>query len=263
MKKIASNSIASVYMDRDASGRLIIVKTSRDSFALDAEARMLRLLAPHIRVPKVYALKEERLTTEFIRNDGHCNGSCEEGIADALAALHSQRAEVFGLAFDTTIGPFRQDNRPKEKWVDFYRERRVLDFASKAFDEGAIDAVLLRRIEKLSRNLENYLEEPPCPSLLHGDIWGGNVLTRDNRFAALIDPACYYGHFEMELAFIGMFHTFGERFYARYGEHRPIEEDFFKRRAELYRIFPYLVHIRAFGSSYIPGLERILRRAGS
>lgn len=262
MKRIASNSVASVYLSRNSSGKLEIVKTSDDAFALDAEARMLRLLAPHIRVPKVIALEEHRLVTEYIRNDGRCGGPCQIEMADALATLHNVRSEVFGLAFDTTIGPFRQDNRPKEKWIDFYRERRVVDFAAKAFDEGAIDATMLRRIETLAAHLERYLEEPAHASLLHGDIWGGNVLAKDDRFAALIDPAAFYGHAEMELAFIGMFHTFGERFYARYAEHRPIREGFFELRSELYRLFPYLVHIRAFGSSYLPGLDRILRRVG-
>ncbi|MEJ2500385.1 MAG: fructosamine kinase family protein [Campylobacterales bacterium] len=259
---LGSNSVATVWLEEDTAGPKTVVKESRDAFALVTEARMLNYLAPYLRVPEVLALEKGRLVMEYIPNDPRCDGSCEEEIADVLAALHGNTSERFGLEFDTTIGPFRQKNTPASSWIEFYREQRVLDFAAKAFNEGRIDKRLLSRIEKFAADFERFLSEPEQPSLLHGDVWGGNVLTRNNRLAALIDPAIYYGHFEMELAFIGMFHTFGERFYARYREHRPIEPDFFETRADLYRLFPYLVHVRAFGGGYLGGLETILRRTG-
>jgi len=261
--RLGSNAIATIDLETAEDGTQRIVKSSEDAFALEAEATMLAHLAPHLRVPKVFEQSEGRLVMEYIPNDAACNGACEAEIADALARLHSIPAQgVFGFGSDTTIGPFRQRNRPRIRWVDFYREMRVLDFAAKAFDEGQIDKALLGRIEKLAADFEQFLDEPEHSSLLHGDVWGGNVLTKNNRLAAFIDPACYYGHFEMELAFVGMFRTFGEAFYARYREHRPIPEGFFEVRAELYRLYPYLVHVRAFGSGYLNGLERILRRFG-
>jgi fructosamine-3-kinase len=260
--RLGSNSVATIWLEENASGTKTIVKESRDAFALVTEARMLGYLAPYLRVPEILALEKGRLVMEYIQNDHRCGGACEEEIADVLAALHGNTAERFGLEFDTTIGPFRQKNTRASSWIGFYREQRVLDFAAKAFNEKRIDNKLLSRVEKLAADFERFLSEPKHPSLLHGDVWGGNVLTRDNRFAALIDPAVYYGHFEMELAFIGMFNTFGERFYARYREHRPIEPGFFETRADLYRIFPYLVHVRAFGAAYLPGLEGILLHVG-
>jgi len=261
--RLGANSVATIDLETLPDGTKRIVKTSDDPFVLEAEATMLEHLRPHLRVPAVLEHTPGRLVLEYIPNDTTCNGHCEEEIADALARLHAIPAQgVFGFGSDTTIGPFRQRNRPRIRWVDFYREMRVLDFAAKAFDEGKIDKTLLHRIEKLSADFEQFLTEPEHSSLLHGDVWGGNVLTRNNRLAAFIDPACYYGHFEMELAFIGMFDTFGERFYARYREHRRIDAEFFAVRADLYRIFPYLVHVRAFGGGYLGGLEAILRRVG-
>lgn len=261
--RLGANSVATIDLETLPDGTQRIVKTSDDPFALEAEATMLEDLRPHLRVPAVLEQAPGRLVLEYIPNDTACNGHCEEEIADALARLHGIPAQgVFGFASDTTIGPFRQRNRPRIRWVDFYREMRVLDFAAKAFDERKIDKALLGRIEKLSADFEQFLTEPEHSSLLHGDVWGGNVLTRNNRLAAFIDPACYYGHFEMELAFIGMFDTFGERFYDRYREHRRIDAEFFAVRADLYRIFPYLVHVRAFGGGYLGGLEAILRKVG-
>lgn len=259
---LGSNATAKVYLSESKSGVLTVVKESRDSFALNAEAQMLKLLSPYVRVPEVFILEDHRLVMEHIPNDGTCGDACEEQIAEILAALHRNSAELFGLGFDTTIGPFRQSNRPRSSWIDFYREERVLDFAVKAFDEGRIDAAMRTRVEKIASDFGDLLNEPKKPSLLHGDVWSGNVLTLQDRFAALIDPAAYYGHSEMELAFIGMFNTFGKRFYTRYHALRPIEPGFFEHRADLYRIFPYLVHIRAFGNGYLGGLDAILTRAG-
>ena len=200
--RLGANSVATIDLETLPDGAKQIVKASDDPFVLEAEATMLEHLRPHLRVPEVLEQTPGRLVLEYIPNDAVCNGHCEEEIADALARLHSIPAQgVFGFGSDTTIGPFRQRNRPRIRWVDFYREMRVLDFAARAFDEG-------------------------------------------------------------KLAFIGMFNTFGERFYARYREHRRIDAEFFAVRADLYRLFPYLVHVRAFGGSYLGGLEAILRKVG-
>lgn len=259
---ISSNSEVQIFHAVTGSGREVVVKESKNAFLLRREAKMLKYLAAFIRVPEVYILEDERIVMEYIPNDQHCGPGCEEEIADALAQLHGHSADLYGFAYDTTIGPFRQSNRAHRRWIDFYREERVFDFCRKAHEEGAIDARMRRRIEGLTEAFERYLHEPEAPSLLHGDVWGGNVLTHRGHFAALIDPAIYYGHAEMELAFIGMFNTFGEAFYDRYRQSRVIADGFFEERAHLYRIFPYLVHIRAFGSMYIDGLEGILKRFG-
>lgn len=259
---ISRNSEARIYKRVDADGTESIVKESANAFLLQSEAMMLEYLRPYIRVPKVFSCDNGVLVMEFIPNDPALPLRCEKEIAERLAHLHEQSSPTFGFECDTTIGPFRQINPQYTRWIDFYREARVLDFAGKALDEGRIDAALHCRIERFAADFETFLREPERPALLHGDIWGGNVLTQNGHFAAVIDPALYYGHYEMELAFIGMFHTFSDAFYRRYDELRPIAADFFELRAPIYRIFPYLVHIRAFGSGYISGLESILRRYG-
>lgn len=259
---ISSNSQARIYKVEDAQGDTTIVKESKNAFLLQTEAKMLAYLKPLIRVPDVLKCENGTLTMEYVPNDGSGSPAFEAEIAEHLASLHAHSAERFGFAYDTVIGPFRQSNPSYESWVAFYREARVLDFAAKAFDEGRINTALLHRIERFAANFDDFLAEPERPALLHGDIWGGNVLTRNGRFAALIDPAIYYGHYEVELAFIGMFHTFSDTFYKRYGEINPIDAGFFETRAPIYRIFPYLVHIRAFGSGYVRGLESILGTFG-
>lgn len=118
------------------------------------------------------------------------------------------------------------------------------------------------RIEALCARLGEWLEEPARPSLIHGDLWGGNVLAADGRISGFIDPAIYYADPEIELAFTTLFGTFGDAFFRRYGELRPLRARFFEERRDLYNLYPLLVHVRLFGGEYVSQVEAILRKFG-
>ena len=120
----------------------------------------------------------------------------------------------------------------------------------------------LRRIERFADNLDEWLIEPARPSLIHGDIWSTNVLASDNRITGFIDPAIYYGHPEIELAFITLFNTFGDPFFQRYDERNGIAPGFFDTRRDIYNVYPLLVHVRLFGGGYWSGIEQVLSRHG-
>jgi fructosamine-3-kinase len=96
------------------------------------------------------------------------------------------------------------------------------------------------------------------PALLHGDLWGGNVLVGGDRVSGLIDPACYYGHSEVDIAMLQMFDHPGEAFFSAYGK----LEAGHKERLDIYRLWPALVHLRLFGSGYRPLVERLLTELG-
>lgn len=255
---LSTNSAATIFhCDRT------IIKQSDDLWLLKTEALMLQTLKrAGLLVPHVYGVGDRGLVSEYIPSNGGINKACEIEAADMLVALHENTAKAFGFEQDTTIGPYPQSNPWTASWKTFYAEQRLLPFTLACEKEGRLSALHVKRMEKLLYKLPDLISEPKKPSLLHGDVWGGNVLTRDGHIAAFIDPACYYGHFEMELAFIAMFNTFGKAFFHRYNEQRLIEPGFFEERLYLYQLFPYLVHVRAFGGSYVGGVEDILRRFG-
>jgi fructosamine-3-kinase len=89
-------------------------------------------------------------------------------------------------------------------------------------------------------------------------MWGGNVLVRDGRIAGFVDPAIYFADPEIELAFSTLFSTFGEPFFRRYSEIRPLRPGFFEVRRDLYNLWPLLVHVRLFGGAYVASVERTL-----
>src|SRR5690606_31505376 len=100
------------------------------------------------------------------------------------------------------------------------------------------------------------------PALIHGDLWTTNILAQDGRITGFLDPAIYYAHPEIELAFSTLFNTFDAPFFERYRQLRPLEPGFFETRRDIYNLYPLLVHVRLFGGGYVGALERFLRRFG-
>ncbi len=257
---IAQNSSAYTYNCDDK----YIVKVSEHSFLLSSEAQMLEYLKTYsnLPVPNVIKKLDNILITEFIKNNGLSKEDAELDAAVKLATLHRITEEQFGFATDTTIGMFEQSNRQNSSWIDFFKRERIMDFANKSFIEGKLSDVLYDRVMSFCDDLDKYLIEPEIASLLHGDIWNGSVLIHNGEVSGFIDPAIYYGHHEMELAFIMMFNTFEEPFFRKYSELFPIADGFYEHRADIYNLYPYLVHARAFGGNYIPYIEKTLEKYG-
>lgn len=256
-----SGGITTVYRAILADGRAVVAKTG---VSLETEAYMLRFLAEHSRlpVPRTLFASDHLLMMEYIESGGAVTPQAERHAAELLADLHSISAQHYGLERYTLIGGLPQPNPQTDQWLPFFRDHRLLYMGREAVSAGRLPETMLRRIEKLAGQFDRWLVEPTAPSLLHGDIWSGNVLARDGQIVGLIDPAIYYGHAEIELAFITLFNTFGESFFRRYHELRPIEDGFFEERRDLYNLYPLLVHVRLFGGGYVQSVDRVLRRYG-
>jgi len=254
-------------------GRRVAVKARTQSQStragagpsLELEGTMLSELArlSDLPVPHVHVAEPDLLVMDFIENDGGAiTPDVERDAARLIAGLHATPRECFGYARDTLIGPLPQPNPESALWVPFFRDHRLMHMARAAHDEGRLPAPLFGRIERLAARLDDYLLEPPHPSLLHGDLWTGNVLVRGDAIAGFVDPAIYFGHPEIELAFTTMFGTFGEAFFGAYEALSPLEPGFHDLRRDLYNLYPTLVHVRLFGAAYLSGIERTLARLG-
>jgi fructosamine-3-kinase len=232
---------------------------------LSLEAYMLNELArqSELPVPRVHHAEPGLLAMDFIETDASgITPSAENHAGELLAKLHATPRASFGYERDTLIGPLAQPNRSLRRWVPFFRDQRLLFMAGEAHQEGSLPASMLRRIERLAERIEDYLVEPAFPSLLHGDVWTGNVLARGGRIAGFVDPAIYCGHPEIELAFTTLFGTFGKPFFAAYESLAPLEPGFHEVRLDLYNLYPRLVHVRLFGAGYLAGIDRTLARLG-
>jgi fructosamine-3-kinase len=177
----------------------------------------------------------------------------------ALAEMHKNNSKTgYGLDHDNYIGKLPQPNQEHEQWVHFFAEQR-LEFQLKlAVQNRLVDSAFVNRYRKFYDLLPQLLPVDR-PALLHGDMWSGNVMVGADGQVCLIDPAVYYGHREIELAFTRMFGGFGYDFYTTYQETYPLEPGF-EERVDIYNIYPHMVHVNLFGTSYLHGVESVLRR---
>jgi len=177
----------------------------------------------------------------------------QEHAGRLLASLHRCHGDAFGLDHDNFIGPLRQHNDLLPNWMDFFIRQRLqkqLDLAS----EHLIGTDVRRKFERLFSRIGEWYD-PEAPSPLHGDLWSGNYLVDQRGTPVLIDPAVYYGHREVDVAMTRLFGGFSERFYAAYHEVYPLQPGWTKR-ADLWNLYPLLVHLNLFGASYLPAILR-------
>ncbi|MEA3419175.1 MAG: fructosamine kinase family protein [Campylobacterota bacterium] len=259
----ASGQIGAVYKVRTAEGTCL-VKSSEENTKLQIEAKMLTdLQEAGLRTPNVIAVSRNYLALEWIESVNLSRNRQEIDAAQQLAALHrvSNAERMYGYYYDTTIGPFPQHNEQTQyNWTLFLGEMRIQPMAQYCFDTGRLSKALLKKIETLCSRLHNFMDMAGITSsLLHGDVWSGNVLF-DQKGACFIDPAIYFGDREMELAFILLFNTFGEIFFNRYQEEHTLSPEFYETKVPLYQIYPLLVHVALYGDAYLGSLERIVKR---
>lgn len=263
MSPLSGGMIGEVYRVDFVDGQSVAVKISKDDNAtLDIEGRMLSYLAENsnLPIPEVIHSEKNLLIMSYIENQGSISSSVQEDAAHHLATLHNISSGKFGLEFDTLIGGLHQPNPQYDNWIDFFREQRLVYMADVAYKAQHLPLSIRQRIEQFATHLNNLIFEPDVPSLIHGDMWSGNILANEGKVAGFIDPAIYYAHPEIELAFSTLFGTFGQVFFDTYRNLRPIEPDFFEERRYIYNLYPLLVHVRLFGASYVNQVDAILKK---
>jgi fructosamine-3-kinase len=265
VRPLGGGCIGEVYRVELEEGAPLVAKVDREGEShLEREAYMLRYLREksELPVPKVYHGSKKLLLMEFIEGSSRFTERAERHAAELLARLHGITADSYGHERDTLIGGLSQPNPPTDDWVEFFREHRLLHLANVAHEAGRLSVEDLLRVDRLSEKLDELIEEPNPPALIHGDVWSANVLAREDRITAFLDPAIYYADPEIELAFIALFDAFGRPFLDSYQEIRPIREGFFETRRDLYNLYPLLVHTYYFGGGYLDSVRDTLGRFG-
>jgi len=232
-----------------ADGRRIVAKQGADAAAQGAMLTALRSAgAP---APLVLHCAGELLLMEHIEADAGPSPDGWRDLAGVLELLHSPKERRYGWSVDHCFGPVRIANREDDSWVHFWGENRL------AVHAPHVGPVTGRRLEALAGRLGDRIPDHPPVALLHGDLWGGNILYAGGRVAALIDPACYYGHREVDIAMLTLFDHPPEEFFAQIAL-----DPGWRERLPVYRLWPLLVHLRLFGGAYRGSVDRALTACG-
>ena len=245
----------SVLLLEDRREIFLKINASPPKNFFKAEAKGLVTLrnAEVIKVPEVFAVDDDFLLLEFL-----AHGKLDQAqFARQLAALHQIKSDYFGFEEDNFIGLSPQINSRASSWGDFFVDYRLLPQAKWANEKR-----LLKLDDRLTETLELMREElnshSPSPSLLHGDLWSGNVFY-SSEGPALIDPATYYGDPEADVAFTEMFGGFTRDFYDTYNSIIPPKPGHIRRK-EFYNLYHLLNHANLFGGSYVKKVKSRLQR---
>lgn len=245
-RKLAGGDLGGATYLKLADGCELVAKDG--PLALREGAMLEAIAATGAPAPHVQHRAEGLLLMDFVEVDGAKDW---ESLVDGLALLHAPRDEPYGWDDDYAFGSVAIANARCEDWPQFWAENRLTCHAPH------IDSSIARRLDALAARLPDLLPRYPTPSLLHGDLWGGNVLFHQCKLAALIDPASYVGHREVDTAMLTLF------------DHPPAAffdalqlEPGWRKRLPIYRLWPLLVHLRLFGNAYRGSVESTLRSLG-
>jgi len=251
LERLVGESVSEVLLVRRPDGALSVAKHSPSA---GAEAAMLRAMAgAGLPVPAVEGEHDGVLLLEYVENDGVFSAKAWAEVGSRIRALHDRTGEAFGWPVDYAIGTVTLDNRETSDWPRFWGEQRLVATAS------LLDRPWRERVERLAARLGDLLPASPARALLHGDLWSGNMLVQGGRLVALIDPACSFGHAEVDLAMLDLFSTPPDEFDRGYGPREPG----WRERQPVYQLFPALAHVRLWGAGYHAMVERLLVALGA
>ena len=247
LTRIAGGHGATVWR-MEIGGERLVAKAAPAHLA--SESRMLAdLAAAGAPVPAVHFGDDRLVVMDHVETDGA--GLSDEGgraLAETLAALHDNTAREYGHGYDVMIGGLPQINERFASWIDFFRWKRLDVAAWLAMRGGRLSPELNERLWRLGESLRRWLQEPPQPALLHGDLWIGNVLCRGGRAVALIDRDRLRPSRD-RLGLTQLFGGFPPSFLdaiSRSRRRRRLDE----RRRTLHQLYPLLVHAALFGAPY-------------
>ncbi len=237
--------------------KLPVAKVPADHFVVEADGLIALAKPDCIHIPKVYGhgiLDDGKpyLILEFIQTASQ-SSNFQAALGMQLAQLHKQTvSDQFGWHGDNYIGSTPQSNAQSNNWVEFYRTHRLGYQFKLAQQNGLVDSSFMDLARKLLDKLDDILniDEPAC--LLHGDLWGGNVMCGeiDSQIRpVLIVPAVYMRHREADLAMMHLFGGFTADFYESYHKAWPLPAHTMTRQ-NVYMLYHLLNHLNLFGRGY-------------
>jgi protein-ribulosamine 3-kinase len=236
-----------------------------DIFLREAEClEALRAASREIVIPRVVAAARSsagapaHLILEYLPQATHGAHVDDEALGRGLAAIHRTTRATFGFDGPSYCGRTRQNNRDSATWLEFYRDHRLRPLVDALWRGQQISAADRDVYERLLRRLDEWLPRDSIPSLIHGDLWSGNVL-HTARGPALVDPGCAFADREMEFGITTLFGGMSSCAFAAYEEAWPMRADW-RDRNPLYQLYHLLNHAVLFGGSYGGDARRIAQR---
>ena len=266
-KPIAGGCINETQVLSLSNGERVFLKYNsspqKNFFVTEADGlRLLEKSKNGPSVPRTLGISQESnpkfLLLEYIESSVPKVGFASR-FGHALAEMHKETQEQYGLDHDNFIGKTIQKNKLELDGLVFFREHRIKFQQELARKTRGLPRVIDHRLDMFCERFESLLDlKYEKPALLHGDLWSGNYFASHDQVPYIFDPAVYFGLREADLAMTEMFGRLPDEFYSAYHEIFPIPPGYTERK-EIYNLYHLLNHYNLFGGSYLEQADQMVR----
>ena len=260
-KPVSGGDTCSAYhlCNGDEQWFLKVARDDGDSLKCEAENLATMAATKTVTVPVVISCGHDYLLLNYIEK-GQQHQDYWHVLARQLAQMHRIEQPCFGFKANNYCGGSIQCNPLMADGYAFFSQQRIGYQGEIATRNGLLDKALQRRLEQLCRRLPALIPAQ-APALLHGDLWTGNYFAAGNGLPVLVDPACYWGWPEADLAMMTLFGKPPTSFFSAYSQHAPLPPGW-QQRFAIYNLYHLLNHLNLFGRSYLPAVARVLKTYG-
>ncbi len=230
--------------------------------AINAEAGNLKFLNKKFNFfPKIVKFDKSYLIIEYIDNDKDCPNSTNEDFLESIIKLHTVSNKEYGFDFNTQIAALEQVNDFENNWANFFISTRLNPMFELANKIEYMGNFINSKINYLIKDIENFIPNNPPPLLLHGDLWEGNILFKEKKFVAFIDPGSFFGHNEMEVAYLRWFNPVfvDSKFLDKYNDKIKLDKNYLLYEP-IYQIYYALSNVALWDKSYIKETKRLIEK---
>ena len=211
--------------------------------------------------PSIINYNDTFLIMSFIDNNDDQPKQTNNDLLNAIISIHSIKTKDYGFSFDTQIGGLKQNNSKSKNWKEFYTDKRLCYIYDLINKNMPMDKSINNKIDLLIKKIDNFIPTNPRASLLHGDLWEGNILFKNKKFVGLIDPGSFYGHNELEVSYLRWFNPkfIDDNFLDKYNDHIKIDKNYLEYEP-VYQLYYSLLNVYLWDRSYIEDVRKLLER---